>query len=121
MKTTTERVQALRDRRYAAGLSQLVLWVPKERAVEIRALVQRHLGDLARPSLEQTQTAEPAARKLVFTEKIRSKAFKAKMRAAGFTCDLPGVWAGDAVSAEDWAVIFPLALAAGGKEDFTGR
>lgn len=124
MKTTAERVQAMRDRRYAAGLSQLVLWVPPDRKAEIRELVERHL---AGPSVEPAPEPPPAplpppqakprpvARTLVFADKAQPTALKSKMRGAGFTCKKPGVWVGKAVSAEAWAEILPLALAAGGK------
>ncbi len=39
--TTAQRMKALRDRKVAQGLRQVLVWVPVERAEEIRLIAEK--------------------------------------------------------------------------------
>ncbi len=114
MKTATERVLAMRQRRYEAGLSQLVLWVPKERATEIRSLVKRLLDDSTLASADWAVGPSSARVWIVFSTKAQPPGLKKKLREAGFKCAKAGVWTGSATQAVVQK-LEPLVIVAGGE------
>ncbi|MGI4748221.1 MAG: hypothetical protein ACRYFY_19580 [Janthinobacterium lividum] len=126
MKTAAERVTAMRQRRYEQGLQMLVLWVPKDRAVEIRELVQQTLASPVQETFDRPPAAvsetleasrtEPAAGTVVTSQGRPSKwkiilpptrtssGLKAMLRQVGMTCSAAGRWHGVLTPAQQQAL-----------------
>lgn len=139
MKTAAERVTAMRQRRYEQGLQMLVLWVPKNRAAEIRGLVQERLASPAPPCPDElapvtretqaTVRAEPAAIavaasaavelypakwKVILPPTRTSPELKAMFRQTGLVCSAAGRWHGLLTPAQQ-QFLEPLVEAAQGR------
>ena len=132
MKTTAERVAAMRRRHYEQGLSHIGFWVPMQHADSIRAIVERELIRLtAPPVVEEVAAAsvrtQPAQDQRppktgghrAVPWKITLSApgslpdgLKKRLRKAGFRCVDPMTWRGDAPAAVMEA--FKSAIAAAG-------
>ncbi len=139
MKTAAERVTAMRQRRYEQGLQMLVLWVPKDRAGEIRGLVQQRLVSPApscpaepAPVSPETRVAaklkraadtvaapapfkpQPGKWKVILPPTRTSSELKAMFRQTGMVCSAAGRWHGLLTSAQRQA-LEPLVEAAQGR------
>lgn len=114
MKTASQRVQAMRQRRYEAGLSQLVLWVPKDRAAEIRSLVRHVLEDKMTAATYRTVGQSSVRIWIVFSAKTQPSSLKKKLREVGFKCSKAGVWTGSATQAVVQK-LEPMVTTAGGR------
>ena len=140
MKTAAERVTAMRQRRYEQGLQMLVLWVPKDRAGEIRGLVQQRLASPAPafptkpapPVSPETRVAakpkraadtvaapapvkpQPGKWKVILPPTRTSPELKAMFRQTGMVCSAAGRWHGLLTPAQQQA-LEPLVEAAQGR------
>lgn len=118
MKSTAERVAAMRRRRYEQGLSQIGFWVPKQHVEAIRELVRLELARLMAPpppslsSIADEFAVPPpepgfpkgGARAVPWMIRLSAPGtlpdgLKKRLRKAGFRCINPTTWRGDAPSA----------------------
>lgn len=118
MKSTAERVAAMRRRRYELGLTQIGFWVPKQHVEAIRELVKHEMARLAAPppppltlgsiaeefaAIPPEQGSPKSGRQRAVPWMILLSApgtlpdgLKKRLRKAGFHCVNPTTWRGDA-------------------------